>query len=60
MNDKYYQAFYQVGATESQDERPWEYDDLVEITEVEQKEVMVKKWVTVKDEATLVKEEDEV
>lgn len=42
---KFYRAFYNVGATESQDEGPWEYADIVECTEVEQKEVLVKQWV---------------
>lgn len=31
---KYYRAFYSRGATESQDERPWEYEDEVEFEEV--------------------------
>jgi len=44
---KFYQTGYSVGATESQYESPWEYDDEVECTEVELKEVMVKQWVTV-------------
>jgi hypothetical protein len=35
MNDKYYQTEYSVGATESQDERPWQYKDVVEFTEVQ-------------------------
>lgn len=34
-DDKYYQTSYSVGATESQDERPWEYEDKVECIEVE-------------------------
>lgn len=42
---KTYEAFYSVGATECQEERPWEYDDEVDISEVEEKEIMVKKWV---------------
>ena len=44
---KFYQTGYSVGATESQDEGPWEYDDEVECTEVELKEVMVKQWIAV-------------
>ena len=32
--DKLYQTTYRVGATEQQDERPWEYDKEVECTEV--------------------------
>jgi hypothetical protein len=44
---KFYQAGYSVGATECQDESPWEYEDNVECTEVELKNVMVEKWVPV-------------
>jgi hypothetical protein len=33
-NGKLYRANYSVGATESQDEGPWEYEDEVEVTEV--------------------------
>lgn len=42
---KFYATHYSVGATESQDESPWEYEDQVECQEVELKEVKVKKWV---------------
>lgn len=42
---KHYRAYYQVGATESQDEGPWEYDDKVDCTEVVQKEITVMAWV---------------
>ena len=45
---KNYRTYYQVGATESQDERPWEYDDEVECTEVVQQEVTIMAWVPVK------------
>lgn len=48
-NGKFYMTTYSVGATECQDESPWEYDDEVECTEVELKEVKVKKWVPVED-----------
>jgi hypothetical protein len=44
---KFYEAQYSKGATEMQDESPWEYDDEVECHEVELKEVKVKKWVRV-------------
>ncbi len=44
---KYYQTSYSVGSTECQDERPWEYEDEVDCTEVELKEVVVKQWVSV-------------
>ncbi len=42
---KHYRAYYSVGATEMQEEAPWEYDDEVHCTEVELKEVTVKTWV---------------
>ncbi|MCL1696387.1 hypothetical protein [Lysinibacillus sp. BPa_S21] len=44
---KFYEAYYSEGATEMQDERPWEYEDEVECDEVELKEVKVVKWVKV-------------
>lgn len=46
-NDKHYKTEYSVGSTESQDEGPWEYEDEVNCTEVEQREVLVKRWVEV-------------
>jgi hypothetical protein len=42
---RFYETNYSVGATEMQDESPWEYDDQVECIEVELKEVKVKKWI---------------
>ncbi|MEK4122065.1 hypothetical protein [Lysinibacillus sp. FSL K6-0102] len=44
---KFYETYYSEGATEMQDERPWEYEDEVECDEVELKEVKVLKWVKV-------------
>lgn len=44
---KFYEAYYSEGATEMQDESAWEYDETVECSEVELKEVLVKKWVRV-------------
>jgi hypothetical protein len=41
---KHWKAYYSVSATEYQDEEPWEYDDEIEATEVELREVTVKKW----------------
>lgn len=49
-NGKFYMTTYSEGSTEIQDERPWEYDDEIECTEVELKNVKVKKWVPVEDE----------
>ena len=46
---KFYMTTYSEGATEYQDERPWEYDDEIKCTEVELKEVKVKKWIPVED-----------
>ncbi len=43
-----WQVYYRVGATESQEERPWENDDVIEATLVECVEVVVKKWRVVK------------
>jgi hypothetical protein len=42
--DKYYQTYYSEGATECQDESPWEYDDEIECTEVHQVDKVVKVW----------------
>lgn len=44
---KFYSAVYSVGATEIQDESPWEYEDEVECTEVEKKLVQVEQWFPV-------------
>lgn len=46
-NNKFYQTTYSVGATECQDESPWEYDDIIECDEVELREVKIKKWCKV-------------
>jgi hypothetical protein len=34
-DDHFYQTTYSIGATESQDEQPWEYESEVEVQEVE-------------------------
>lgn len=44
---KFYRATYSVGATECQDEAPWEYEDKVLCEEVKQVEKLVKVWVPV-------------
>ena len=46
---RFYMTTYSEGATECQDESPWEYEDEIECTEVELKEVKIKKWVPVED-----------
>lgn len=47
LEGKFYQANYSVGATESQDESPWEYENEVEFFEVEPKQVMVTQYVRI-------------
>ena len=42
-NGKIYSTSYSVGATEQQDERPWEYDDWIDCVEV----AAVEKTITV-------------
>lgn len=49
-NGKFYMTTYSEGATEYQNERPWEYEDEVKCTEVELKEVKVKKWIPVEEQ----------
>lgn len=44
---KYWKTWYSVGATEEQEERPWDYEDEVKCTEVEKKIVQVERWVEV-------------
>ncbi|MEC4565450.1 hypothetical protein L8C07_05790 [Paenibacillus sp. CMAA1739] len=46
---KFYQTHYSEGATEMQDESPWEYEEDVDCNEVELKEVKVMKWVPVSE-----------
>jgi len=48
-NGKFYQTTYSEGATEMQDERPWEYEDEIECIEVELREIKIKKWMPVED-----------
>lgn len=45
---KFYLTTYSEGATECQDEEPWEYEDEIDCTEVELREVKVRKWMPVK------------
>lgn len=45
---KFYSTYYSVGATEMQDESPWEYDKEVECWEVEKAKVIKEEWVSVK------------
>jgi hypothetical protein len=47
---KCYEFTYSRGATESQEERPYEYDDEVDVCEVELRDVTEKRWVSVTTE----------
>jgi len=40
----YYQTYYCVGATEMQDEGPWDYDEEVECSQVRKVEKIVEVW----------------
>ena len=44
FEDKFYQTTYSVGATEQQDEGPWEYDNEIECYEVELKSKQIYVW----------------
>jgi hypothetical protein len=47
---KHYESYFNRGATEMQDERPYEYDnDIIEVQEVEHKEVTAMKWIRKED-----------
>jgi len=41
---KFYSTSYSIGATEHQDERPWEYEKEVECVEVEKRHKLVESW----------------
>lgn len=41
---KHWETTYSVGATESQDEGPWEYEDEIVCTQVEKRQVTVERW----------------
>lgn len=45
-----WQTYYLIGATENQPEQPWEMDDEIECSLVEEKEVVVKQWCLVESE----------
>lgn len=47
FNGKFYRTHYSIGATESQDERPWEYDEEVVCEEVKIAAVKVEKYVLI-------------
>lgn len=54
-DSKFYRTSYSQGATEMQEEEPWEYIDEVECTEVIKKEVTVMQWVPVEEKQEEVK-----
>ena len=47
LDGKTYLTYYSRGATECQDEQPWEYDDEISCDEVEAKEVTRFEWVAI-------------
>lgn len=44
---KFYKVYYSCGATEQQEEELWEHKEVVQLIEVEQRDVLVKRWVTI-------------
>lgn len=44
IDGKFYRAYYSEGATEMQDERPWEYEDMVECIRVHKVPKVVEVW----------------
>jgi hypothetical protein len=42
---KFYEFYWERGATEYQDQQPYEYEKFVEPIEVVEKEVVIKQWV---------------
>ena len=48
IDGKFYSAEYSVGATEYQNESPWQNENEVEFVEVEPKEVTTIKYIVVK------------
>lgn len=49
IGEKFYRTFYERGATEYQDNGPWECDDKIELIEVEPREVKTIQYFPVKD-----------
>ncbi len=49
IGDKFYQTDYQVGATEQQDEGPWENEEEIVLVEVAPREVKTIQYFPVKD-----------
>ena len=52
---KFYSTGYSVGATEQQDESPWEYEKEIECVEVEKRHKLIEVWEPV---VVVVKEEE--
>jgi len=49
LDGKFWMVRYSVGATESQFEDPWDYEETIEGHTVELKDVVVKQWVKTED-----------
>lgn len=49
LDGKFWMVRYSVGATESQFEDPWDYEETIEGHTVELKDVVVKQWVETED-----------
>lgn len=49
IKDQFYQTRYRVGATECQEERPWDDQESVEFKEVVRREKLVQVWVPVEE-----------
>ena len=43
-DNKFYKTYYSQGATECQDESPWEYEEEVECTEVHKVPKIIEAW----------------
>lgn len=47
LDGKFYRTSYSTGATEGQDESPWEYEEEINCIEVMKRDVMTTQWVNV-------------
>lgn len=47
LGGKFYRTTYSIGATEMQDERPWQYEDSVTCEEVKRVEKVIQDWAPV-------------
>ena len=51
--DKFYQTYYSEGATECQDESPWEFDDEIECVEVQKVKITTEVWAPIEEAASV-------